>query len=453
MSDANTLTRTTIFAWPRTMSDPLVVIGAIVGLTPLLAGLLFTTYGYHVSPGWAELLRQLDVPFILVEVAVILWARQAGLNYRATYDNLDHPARIALLVFLGTFWLSSAFISTDPAYSILRASFWLVHIGFGFAVFHLVGTPTRANLLHCGVALLGGLLLFLPLMTVHLVSAPDPAMVRGGEIIWSSAIPGCLSVRHLGIWAALVLSCALGALYIRDMAPRERGILYVLIFVATAALFWSGTRAGLYGLAGALIVLIAVARARLPARVVVPAGVAVIAGALVSELWLPPHPAFGIFGRVFAQGDDLQTFSSGRTVIWASMMQAFAGSPLFGVGEGAVHWLAVTGDDHHVQPHNSVVQMLSGWGLIACLAAGYLLARLLLLVHRMVRRDTLVIPLVLMIDCLLIMSLADGALYFSRFIMWFAGGAAVVLAVALRGWAAEEVTPSPLPPGSSAHPR
>ncbi len=454
MSDTLASMDTRLSVWPRILSDPLVRIGVVIGFAPVLAGLVFRTYGYHVAPGSAELLRQLDFPFILIEVAVILWARHAGLAYRAVFNHLDRPARIALVVFLGSFWLSSAFISTDPGYSLLRASFWFVHIAFGFAVFHLVGVPTRSGLIRCGTALLAGLVTFLPLMALHLVSAPDPTSIREGQIIWSSAIPGCLSVRHLGIWAALVLAVSIGALYVRDAELRRHGIVCALIFAASVTLFWSGTRAGIYGMAGALVILLAVVRTLPPLRLLVVAAAATVAGVIVSELWLPPDPAFGIFRRAALDaGGDLAALSSGRTVLWASVMQAFTWSPVFGVGEGAVHWLSTVGDHRHVQPHNSVVQMLSSWGLIACLAAGYLLARLLVLLHRVARREVLVVPVVLMIDCLLIMSLADGVLYFSRFIMWFAGGTAVALAIAVRGVAADDASPSPLPQAPSARAR
>ena len=170
-------------AWQGFLRDPLFQMGAVIGFAPVLAGLIFRTYGYHVTPVWAELLRQLDVPFILVEVAVIVWARKLGLNYRAVFDRLDLPAQYALCVFLGSFWISSAFISAEPGYSLLRASFWFVHIAFGFAVFHLAGTATRDGLARWGAALFGGFVVFLPLMAIHLATAPDPALGREGRIV------------------------------------------------------------------------------------------------------------------------------------------------------------------------------------------------------------------------------------------------------------------------------
>ncbi len=414
-------------------ADPLTVIGVLIGLTPVLAGSIFRTYGYHVSPTWAEALRQLDAPFILIELAVVMWARHCGLSYRSVFYRLDRAAQFAIVVFVSSFWISSAFVSTYPAYSLLRASYWLIHIAFGVAIFHLAGTPTRAGLVRSGGALFAGFVLFLPLMTVHLINAPDSNLIREGKIIWSSAIPGCLSVRHFGIWAALVLACASGALYAFNTTRRDQVIVCTMIFLATATLFWSGTRAGVYGMAGALVVLLVTLR-RLPSwPALLVASAAALFGILSSELWLPPDYAFGFFRRASVPGaGDMQSVSSGRTILWASMLQAFADSPLFGVGEGAVHWFTDIDGVRQVQPHNSVVQMLSSWGLIACLAAGYLLSRLLLLVHRMARRNAQVIPLMLVIDCLLIMSLADGVLYFSRFIMWFAGGVGLVLAIAVR---------------------
>ena len=230
-----------------------------------------------------------------------------------------------------------------------------------------------------------------------------------------------------------MLACAIGALYTPGAGPRQRVLVCATIFLATAALFWSGTRAGVLGMAGGVAVLLATVRTLPPARILILAGIAAALGIIASRFWLPPDAAFGLLRRAGEQGSgDLESFSSGRTIVWASMMKAFAGSPLFGVGEGAVHWLAAIGKDRHVQPHNSVVQMLSSWGLIAGTAASYLLARLLFAIHRMARRGMWAIPLVLMLDCLLVMSLADGVLYFSRFIMWFAGGGGIALALGFQ---------------------
>lgn len=431
--------------WPHALSDPMLWIGAIIGFAPVFAGLIFRTYSYHVAPDAAEILRQLDVPFILAELAVILWAHHSGMRFHPILRQVDRPARIAIAVFLGTFWLSSAFVSENAGYSMIRASFWFIHIAFGVAVFHLIGAAQREGLMRFGAGLCAGFILFLPLMAVHLLYAPDPEEVVGGKIIWSSAIPGSLSVRHLGIWAGLVLGLALGALYIRDCGATQHRLCQALIFIAIVTLCWSGTRSAVYGIACALLVLLVTVRALPPLRTVALAFALSSAGVWVSTWWLPPDPSFGILGRDLAASQGAEAFTTGRMVLWTSMLKAFAGSPVLGVGEGAIHWIAETGDMHHVQPHNSVVQMLSSWGLIACLAAAYLMARLMILIHRLARRDPIMVPLALMMNCLLIMSLADGVLYFSRFIMWFAAGAAVALAVAARRGELNPSHPQPEP--------
>lgn len=418
----------------RPLVDPFLVLGLAVGLTPLLAGIVFRTYVYHVTPGWPEGLRQLDAPFIFVEFAIIMWARHRNLRFRSIFERLDSNARFALIIFLCTFWISSAFISANPVYSLIRAAFWLVHLAFGFAVFHLVSEHSRAQILRCGVGLIAGFVLFLPLTAFHLANVPDPSTVRGGSIIWSSAIPGCLSIRHLGIWSALVLSIALGSLYLGSLSARSRMVSYSLVFLSTAALFWSGTRAGVYGTAAALAAGALFVRKKPSWRTAALAAVFCGMGMIFSQTWLPPDPAFGIFSRTnLPGGQTLEAFSSGRVSIWMGMLSAFRSSPLFGVGEGAIHWLIELPNHRHVQPHNSLVQFLSSWGVPASVAAGYLLGRLVILAHRVANRETLAIPIVLTMNCLLVMSLADGALYFSRFIMWFAACGAVVLAMAANG--------------------
>lgn len=428
------------------VTKPVLWLGIIIGFTPILAGLIFRTYGFHVAPRWAEVLRQLDLPFILVEIAVIIWARQAGLKYRAVFARLDRPAQGALLLFLASFWVSSAVISADPSYSLLRASFWLVHIGFGFAVFHLAGSLTGRDLQGFGAALCAGFVVMLPLTAFHLLNAPIPNSLPEGKIIWSSAIPGALSVRHLGIWSALIFACAAAGLSASKPKSREEAIAAAVVFLATATLFWSGTRSGLYGICGALVVMFVTLRRVPRRRTVLLVGIASLAGICISELWIPQDGAFGILKRdslLAEAGGDMGHFSSGRTVLWSAMVQAFAHSPIFGVGEGAVQWLASIGGERHVQPHNSIIQMISSWGIVASLAAGYLLVRLRWMLHRMAQNDAVIVGIVLMIDCLLIMSLADGVLYFSRFIMWFSALAALALAVAQRGVVRVQAGPTP----------
>lgn len=415
---------------PASAADNVVWLGLIVGFTPVLAGLIFRTHSFHVAPGWAETLRQMDVPFLLVELFVILWARGCGMGFRAVAAQLDRSARWALAIFLGTFWISSVFIAEQPGYSAVRASFWFVHVGFGFAVFHLAGQVISNRLGGFAVALCAGLVAFLPLMAIHLLNTPDPTALPGGKIIWSSAIPGCLSVRHLGIWSALVLACAVGVLYADRWAMGYRLLACGMIFIATAVLFWSGTRAGVYGLAGAGVVLLATLRRLPPLRLLLLAFLAAALGALVSSLGLPPDNSFGLLNSDdLLPGTDPDRFSAGRIILWVGMMKAFVASPFFGTGEGSILWLLhLPGGAYHVQPHNAVVQMLGSWGIVACAAAAYLTYRVLVAVHQAARNDTAAIFVMVMVDTLLLMSLADGVLYFSRFIMWFAAGAAVVLA-------------------------
>lgn len=409
------------------------LLGFIIGFTPVLAGIVFRTYTYDVAPPALEILRQLDLPFILVEVGVIIWARSRGLRPATLIALLDRHTKWAVAIFVCSFWVSSAFVSEQPGYSMFRASFWPVHAIFCLAVFHLARGVTPRGLTWFAIGLCTGLLAYIPLLAWHFLRAPDPAGVPGG-IIWSSAVPGCLSVRHLGIWSALVLVCATGLLYTNPRHIWQRIFLFAVIFVATATLFWSGTRAGVYGAAGAVFLVLVTVRRTPPIGSIALAILAAGLGVALSELWLPPDPAFGFFaGRDNLPDADLDAFSNGRTILWTAMLQAFASRPIFGLGEGAILWLVtLPSGQHHVQPHNAIVQMLSSWGLIASTAFAYLMSRFLIKVHGIARTDQGLMAAVAMIDCLLIMSMADGVLYFSRFVMWFAGAAG--LALAYRGY-------------------
>ena len=70
--------RTILAAWLRT---PWVAIASLFAAMPITAGLIFRTYQHEVDPLWFEVTRQLDLFFLLVELAVIAVARQRGFSY------------------------------------------------------------------------------------------------------------------------------------------------------------------------------------------------------------------------------------------------------------------------------------------------------------------------------------------------------------------------------------
>jgi exopolysaccharide production protein ExoQ len=407
-------------------------IGIVVALSHILAAVLLRSYNLGESPPWVDRFHQYEMPFILIEICVIFWAHQQGLRFSTVIANLKKLDRNCLFLFLGTFWVSSVFVSPVPVFSGLRAAYWLIHLAFGVSVFFLSRGATVREFKVVGAWQFLSLALFVPIMVVHLALAPNIPFDGTHGVFWQASIPGLLSIRHLGIWAAGILSLAIGCLW-ADQKIKRYELVYAAIAVATGLLCWSGTRSGVFGVGVAALTLLGTTRRLPPLRIVLPAVGACFAGALVSAaLWLPPDGAFGLFHILSRLQPGVEDPTSGRMYIWLVMLGDFTKQPIFGGGEGVTRWTAAFGGVYHIQPHNFIVQFLTSWGLVASSAAALMLIRIRIAMHEVARTCLISIPSVALFDAMIAMSLVDGGLYFSRMIIMTIGAAAITLAIGAK---------------------
>ena len=403
--------------------------GVALGFLPVFSGLLFRTYSYHLEPFWYEQLRQFDFLFVAFEMAVILAARARGLDYGVLAAKLSTSERWAFAIFLATFWVSSVFVSQLPAVSILRIVFWFIHLAFGCAVFHLAGVITQAGTDRFAKGCFVGLCCYLPILATHFSFPPDPASLAGGKIIWSSAVPGYLSVRLFGFTTATLALLAIGQLWHRHRFSSADWWLYGGLTIALALTFWSGTRGGFLAVFFATLALPIVARTKPPVVWCIVVAAATLMSIALSELLYKPDASFGLFsGRNIGLGSD---FSTGRYEIWAQSVVLIAERPIFGWGESAIWWL-LENNSGHQQPHNALLQLLLSWGAIATAAALYLVYRATrVLFSSITREPTLVTPVLVLLG-LAIMSLVDGILYNPRTAILVIVALASALAIASR---------------------
>lgn len=414
------------FITAAALRDPWVRIAIAFALLPLAAGLVFRTYQYEVTPLWFELVRQLDLLFMLVEIAVIIWARRTGFAYGAVFRGLPKDVRWAVILFLATFWIGSVFVTNFTPYSIVRASLWPVHLLFSAALWHLGGRADASAVRRLVLLLFAGYAAYLPLLAVYLLNAPDPSTLPLGKVIWSSALPGYNSVRHFGIELGALLAMLLGLVW-RD--PRFGGspvLGFVAIMLVGGAICWSGTRGAMFGVAGAMLVTLALRRNVPHPATVGLALAALLIGGGVSLLVLPPDTSFGF--RIMPDASVGSDYSNGRVKIWLDTLQLFLARPLTGWGEGSVIWLVFLDGTSFVHPHNMPLQMLESWGAPAALAAFYLIAHLWFAMRRRMARHDWLLPVAMALDALLIMSMADGVFYHARMVMLVV----LVTVVALR---------------------
>ena len=415
-------TLTILAAWLRT---PWAAIACLFALLPITAGLIFRTYQHEVDPLWFELVRQLDLFFLLVELAVIVVARKRGFSYGVFFRGLPRDVRWATILFLSTFWIGSVFVTDFTPYAMLRAALWPVHLLFGASLWYLGGRVDAPALRRIVLVLVVGYLAYLPLLAGHFLTAPDPITLREGVVVWTSALPGYLNVRHFGIELGALLAMLIGLIWRNSRFDSRPVQSFITIMLVAGAICWSGTRSAIFGVMGAMLIAV-IMRRKLPnadAAALITA--ALIIGGTLSFLILPPDPWFGFRIISTAQSGN---YSSGRTQLWIDAFHLFLAHPLIGWGEGSAIWLIFLDGTSFAHPHNMPLQMLQSWGAPAACAAFYLIVRLWLMLQRRGAQNGWMLPLLMAFDTLLIMSLVDGVFYHARLLMLVA----LVSAAALR---------------------
>ena len=383
-----------------------------------VSGFVFKTYDIAMASLPAEILRQLNAPFVVAELLVIGTAVRRGFRAQAAMAALDRPARLALLFFLSTFWIGGVFVSTAAPFATLFNLTYAVHALFLGAVAHLGQGVTREQAAAFLRVLVIGLLAFAAFIAVRFLNPPAGRPI--GTISWQFAVPGFISVRLFGAmvapWAAIAIYLAVK----RGDEPLYRRWIYLACIITSAMVVWSGTRAAVLGLIVAGGVALILDKPRLRARTVLPTTAAVVMGLILAYGLLPYNDTdFWLIVPTDFAGDADQ-LASGRLQLWLATWDAFLTVPLFGAGPGATAWILPGSVVPHIQPHNFVLEFLLNWGFLAALAACYLLAITVIAAHRAARRATDAVPFVLAADCLLTMAFVDGIFHFAQHLMMWA---------------------------------
>lgn len=406
------------------------VIGIAIGIVlPLLAATLYRTYSIAVTPNWLELTRQMGLPFVAGEIAVFIWARRAGFDPAVLFGELPRFARWALLLFTGTFWISSLLISRNPSFSMALTLIWIVHLLFAGATYHLARGRTAFDVARFAAWMSIGLALLVAWTGVHFLLPPEGLVVEWGLRGWGAAVPGFISHRLFGAWAGGIAVLLLGLLWQTSSGDATRWWLLPTFMLAVAAAAWTGTRGAVLGLAiGGLAGMLMIGRPAARAFFwTVPA--TIVLGAVIGMALTPyGDPAF-MFFRPGTYGT-VNEASSGRLAYWLAALRVVGEHPWVGSGAGSCWWLVSDNGLRHVQPHNAVIQFLLSWGIVPTTALIGLLGWATWRVHHIARAVPAIVPLVMMLDALLAMSMVDGMLYFARFLMLVSALYAICLASA-----------------------
>ncbi len=411
--------RSTRFASSIDAREKLVanLLGFLIGVgLPVAAAILYPTYMHRMADPFWEWTRLQELPFVLAELCVILWAMARGFRIGAVLARLDRNTTFALALFMVGLFASTLFVSKVPATSIVISVSVVIHMLFGCAVFHLV--DRRCERTPTVIAFWLGLgLMVLSALTAWRFLLPPPAdQVLGGAIEWPSALPGFISVRHFGSWTGAI--AALFASHILTRRVQGRIDWHDGFFLlAIGMTIWSGTRAAILAIMFACVIQL-IAQRRLPSLHTV-GRLSILTGAAASFAWLLiPYgdQTFMLFGSA-AEYSTVSFAASGRMELWAATFDRWTAAPLLGWGSGSTFWEVFIGWPH-TQPHNFLLQFLISWGIVGAVGALWLLARLILQAHRSaLASDAQLWPLLTCANSLIAMAGLEGMLHYPRFIM------------------------------------
>ena len=390
-------------------------LGIWIGIImPVISALIYPTYMHSMQTPWVEWSRLLEVPFVLCEIGVILWAGRRGMDSTRMWRSLPMDIRIASAFLIFSVFASSLFISDYPLRSITISIITAIHLLFALSIFHLLRRSNVQNY-RPFIMLLGAGLITLAALTFWRFATPPPAsMVTGGVIEWGSALPGFISVRHFGSWTGAIAAGFLVMLLFGEEKSRGSWI-HGLYFLSAAMTVWSGTRAAILAMVVTAVILVTANRKLLTIHTI---GVtAILTGGAMTAAWVMLPYGDPVF-MLFNQGEyaSVHAMSGGRLDLWAATFQKWQTAPLLGLGSGSTFW-EVYISWPHTQPHNALLQFLISWGIVGAVSALWLLGRALANVHDMAVRNASLLPMLAILYALLIMSLLEGMLHYPRFIM------------------------------------
>jgi O-antigen ligase len=337
-----------------------------ISMTPLVQGLLTTTLdGYVTYP--QSVIRVLSVVTILTDLFIIVVAIKIGL---LQYIQLNLPNIVKIIfAILFTSAIFSALAGNNlVVFSIFITLRFFLQIAVLFSLIHIFSSSSSFDTKRYFGVMMTGVFLYVAYIILIIAMIPDYA-----AFYWLGGLPSATNVRHIGNYVAILSIAAIG-LFLFAKNPNQWRILAV-IFVVTAFLAWTGSRAAFVGLIVALPTAIYVVRRHVSAtRIGILA--ATLSFAVLVTIPLPvPNPSYGVIRMIVAsdvrQSSDI---SSARTIVWKRTIAEIATAPI--IGHGAGRFLGNMDAKYRYDldnPHNFVLQFGYDWGIVGLAVALLLL--------------------------------------------------------------------------------
>jgi O-antigen ligase len=377
------------------------VVPYIVGLAaPLLVAIAWSPSG-----NWTPLKGLMvgySIPIVGAELFAIAVALREGLAKqlkRWTWTPVVAAALAILLIVAA----ATAVLAPQKQVAITLTAYWIVHGLFAISIAYLTGRVFEAGDLV--KAYMAGFAIFAAEFLLFVQQVPDWATFN-----WTGGFMAFPHIRHAGYYLAAMAALGIGA-----MAVGERRGAWLWAWAsaaaATAIAMWTGSRGGVLAIAGALVVGSLVLPALRSIRSWAGALSAMAAG--LAAAWIAPAAPSSLMGLIHAvrqttSGD----VTTGRTTIWKNVIAAIEKHPLFGYGEGQMHWVAPFST--MAQPHNSILQVALAWGLVGLACVAILAIAFAWRAIPAVRREGgAMVPVCLAMTAVAILSLYDASLYYA----------------------------------------
>jgi O-antigen ligase len=377
------------------------VVPYVVGLAaPFLVAISWSPSG-----NWTPLKGLMvgySIPIVGAELFAIAVALREGLAKQLTRWTWA-PAVAAALAILLIVAAATAVLAPQKQVAITLTAYWIVHGLFAISIAYLTGRVFEAGDLV--KAYMAGFAIFAAEFLLFVLQIPDWATFN-----WKGGFMSFPHIRHAGYYLAAMAALGIGA-----MAVAERKGAWLWAWASAAAAtgiaVWTGSR----GAALALLGTLAAGTLLLPALRSIrnwAGGLSAMAAGLAAAWLAPPAPS-SLMGLTHAirqttSGD----VTTGRTTIWKNVIAAIEKHPLFGYGEGQMHWVAPTWT--MAQPHNSILQVALAWGLVGLVCVAILAIAFAWRAIPAARREGgEMVPVFLAMTAIAILSLYDASLYYA----------------------------------------
>lgn len=359
---------------------------------------------------WFGLAERMAI-VVAVGISSLLFWLAAPVVPRTSGGALFRPWQLVCVLILAAVYLNGLIHPAhDPDFARPRAIIDFLIASGAIAFVLCVRSGGEPFIRSVVLQLIAGMVLYLVFFAAF---APTLAQAVGGD--WTNAFLPFINVRRFTNSLAPIAVAALGLIALHDgWGGRTRAALWMVWIAFAAVFFWTGGRAPILAIIGAVLVVgaLLVREARL--RLFRTALIGALAGSAVSLVLPRLAPSFGFWQRIFegfAGGVTADEVSSYRLTIWRETVDLILARPWFGYGPN--QW-ALQRDllYQHGSVHNFPLQVLHDFGIVGGVAAMALVfGTTILNLRRVPQAGPMFVVVVLMIVVMVLQSFLDSIFY------------------------------------------